>query len=46
MTPIKNVELTNQSSDRQVDDNDFLGPSSMSVCLGLIDKENLTISVV
>ena len=31
MTPIKNVELTNQSKDRQADDNDFLAPSVYGV---------------
>ena len=42
MTPMKNVERTNPSSDRQADNNDFIGPC---VYWDSIYKENLTISI-
>ena len=41
MTPMSKVKLTNQSSDRQADDTDFIVPS---VYGGSIYKGDLTIS--
>ena len=42
MTPLKNIEETDPSSDRQADNRDFIGPS---VYRDSIYKGNLTISV-
>ena len=42
MTPMKNVEGTNPSSERQADNSDFIG---LCVYRDSIYKENLTISI-